>query len=315
LGPSESTVTLQYLINGHTEISRTTVPVGYPAEETEILLLNDAGEDAEVYGEISIRSPYIALGYWQKPELTNQVFLPDPEGGGKRIYRSGDMGRLLPDGSIEFAGRKDFQVKIRGFRIEVGEIEVVLGQHPAVGEVVVVPGEDSHGDRQLVAYLVINENLSPSISEIHSFLKQKLPEYMIPSAFVFLNALPRTPNGKVDHRSLPGPDLERSRLETQFVAPHTTVEKVLAKIWCEVLGLKRVGVHDNFFELGGHSLLATRVVSRIQQEFHVDLKLMHFFKMPAIAELTKFVEGLRWIDAGRPSDDEAEFQDGEEGVV
>jgi amino acid adenylation domain-containing protein len=315
LGPSESTVTLQYFINGHTEISRTAVPVGYPVEETEILLLNGAGEDTEVYGEISIRSPHIALGYWQKPELTNQVFLPDPDGGNKRIYRSGDMGRLLPDGSIEFSGRKDFQVKIRGFRIEVGEIEVVLGQHPAVGEVVVVPAEDSHGDRQLVAYLVNSQKPSPSVPEIRSFLNQKLPDYMIPSAFVFLDALPRTPNGKVDHRTLPRPDLKRSRLETKFVAPRTPLEKILAKIWGEVLGLESVGVHDNFFELGGHSLLATRVVSRIQQEFEVDLKLMDFFKMPAIAELARVIEGLLWINTGRPSDDEAELQDREEWVV
>jgi amino acid adenylation domain-containing protein len=315
LGPSESTVTLQYFVNGNTEISRTAVPVGYPVEKTEILLLNEAGEEAEVYGEISIRSPHIALGYWQKPELTNKHFLLDPEGGDKRIYRSGDMGRLLPDGSIEFAGRKDFQVKIRGFRIEVGEIEVALAQHPATVESAVVPGEDSHGDRQLVAYLVINESPSPSVSEIRNFLNQKLPEYMIPSAFVFLDALPRTPSGKVDHRALPAPDLERFRLETKFVAPRTDVEKVLAKIWGEVLGLERVGVHDNFFELGGHSLLATRVVSRIQQEFHVDLKLMDFFKMPTIVELTKRIEGLLWINAGRPSDNEAELQDREEWVL
>jgi amino acid adenylation domain-containing protein len=315
LGPSESTVALQYLLNGQTAISRTTVPVGYPVDETEILLLTDTGEAAEVYGEIAIRSPHIALGYWQQPELTNKVFLPDPERGNKRIYRSGDMGRLLADGSIEFKGRKDSQVKIRGIRIEVGEIEVVLGQHPAVSEVVVVPGADSHGDRQLVAYLVISEKPSPSITEIRGFLQQKLPEYMIPSAFVFLDALPRTPNGKVDQRALPAPDLERSRLETQFVAPRMPVEKALAKIWCEVLGLERVGVHDNFFELGGHSLLATRVVSRIQQKFHVDLKLMYFFKMPTIAELAKGVEGLLRINVGRPSDDEAESQDWEEIVV
>jgi amino acid adenylation domain-containing protein len=315
LGPSESTVTLQYFMNGHTELSRTAVPVGYPVEETEILLLNDVGEEAEVYGEISIRSPHIALGYWQKPELTNKVFLPDPEGGNKRIYRSGDMGRLLPDGSIEFAGRKDFQVKIRGIRIEVGEIEVVLGQHPAAGEVVVIPGEDSHGDRHLVAYLVINENPSPSISEIRSFLKQKLPEYMIPSAFVLLDALPRTPNGKVDHRALPAPDLERSRLETKFVAPRTPVEKVLAKIWGEVLGLERVGVLDNFFELGGHSLLATQVISRARENFEMELPLLRLFETPTISGLTELIETIRLTGLQPRSHHETTTRDWEEGKI
>ncbi|MDC3237176.1 amino acid adenylation domain-containing protein [bacterium] len=292
LGPSESTVTLQYLINGHTTISRTAVPVGYPVDETEILLLTDTGEAAEVYGEIAIRSPHIALGYWQQPELTNKVFLPDPERGNKRIYRSGDMGRLLPDGSIEFAGRKDSQIKIRGFRIEVGEIEVVLGQYPVVGEAVVVPGEDSHGDRQLVAYLAIDESPPPSISEIRSFLQQKLPEYMIPSAFVFLDALPRTPNGKVDHRALPGPDLERLRRETKaeaLVAPRDALELQLTEIWEKVLGVKNIGMKDNFFDLGGHSLLAVNLFARIQKIFGKDLPLNTLFQAPTIGQLARII--------------------------
>jgi hypothetical protein len=154
----------------------------------------------------------------------------------------------------------------------------------------VVPGEDSHGDRNLVAYLVINENAPPSISEIRSFLKQKLPEYMIPSAFVFLDALPRTPNGKVDHRALPEPDVERSRLETKFVAPRTEVEKVMAKIWGRVLGLERVGVHDDFFELGGHSLLATQVMSRARDTFEMELPLLRLFETPTIAGLSESIE-------------------------
>jgi acyl carrier protein len=168
---------------------------------------------------------------------------------------------------------------------------------------------------RLVAYVVAAAESVPSTGVLRAFLQEKLPDYMIPSAFVFLDALPLTANRKVDRRALPAPDLERSRLETKFVAPRTQVEKVLGKIWSEVLGLEGVGVHDNFFELGGHSLLATRVVSRIRQEFHVDLKLMDFFKMPTIAELTKNIEGLLWINAGRPSEEEAELQDREEGIV
>ena len=292
LGPSESTVTLQYLINGDSAIRRTAVPVGYPVDETEILLLTETGEAAEVYGEIAIRSPYIALGYWQQPELSDKVFLPDPEGGSRRIYRSGDLGRLLPDGSIEFAGRKDAQVKIRGIRIEVGEVEVVLGQHPAVSEVVVVPGEPAHGDRQLVAYLVISAQPSPSIAEIRGFLQQKLPDYMIPSVFMFLDALPRTPNGKVDHRALPEPDLERSRLETEadpFVAPRDALDLQLAKIWEKVLGVQNIRMEDNFFDLGGHSLLAVNLFARIRKIFGRDLPMTALFQAPTIRRLASII--------------------------
>jgi thioesterase domain-containing protein/acyl carrier protein len=294
LGPSESTVTLQYLINGHTEISRTAVPVGYPVEETEILLRNDAGEDAEVYGEISIRSPHIALGYWQQPELTNKVFLPDPEGGDKKIYRSGDMGRLLPDGSIEFMGRKDSQVKIRGIRIEVGEIEVVLGQHPAVSEAVVVPGDDSHSDRHLVGYIVTNKTTSPSNSEIRSFLNQKLPKYMIPSAYVFLDSLPRTPNGKVDHRALPAPDRNRCQPAEALVAPRDELELQLTKIWEKVLGVKNIGMKDNFFDLGGHSLLVMQLFARIKKIFGRDLPLTTLFQAPTVEQLAGILRQEDW---------------------
>jgi amino acid adenylation domain-containing protein len=292
LGPSESTVTLQYFINGESEIGRTAVPVGYPVDETEIVLLSDTGEAAEVYGEIAIRSPHIALGYWQQPELSDKVFLPDPQGGRRRIYRSGDMGRLLPDGSIEFAGRKDAQVKIRGIRIEVGEVEVVLGQHPAVSEVVVVPGADAHGERQLMAYLVISAKPSPSIAAIRGFLQQKLPDYMIPSVFMFLDALPRTPNGKVDQRALPEPDLERYRREAKakaLVAPRDALELQLSKIWENVLGVKNIGMQDNFFDLGGHSLLAVRLFARIQKIFGKALPLATLFQAPTIEQLASII--------------------------
>jgi len=299
--------------------NREQIPIGQGIDGVQILVLNNTGQLAGIgeLGEIYIRTPYLTLGYVNDEALTSARFLPNPfrPEAEDRIYRTGDMGRLLPDGNIEFAGRKDFQVKIRGFRIEVGEIEVVLGQNPAVGEVAVVPGEDSHGDRHLVAYLAINQNPCPSISEIRSFLKQKLPEYMIPSAFVFLDALPRTPNGKVDHRALPGPDLERSRLETKFIAPRTQVEKVLAKIWGEVLGLERVGVHDNFFELGGHSLLATRVMSRVRDNFEMELPLLRFFETPTITGLTELIETIRLTGLGPRPYRETTTSDWEEGKI
>jgi len=265
------------------------LPVGYPVEDTEVLLLNEASEQAELYGEIGIRSAHVALGYWQKPELTKVSFLPDPEGGTKRIYRTGDMGRLLPDGSIGFIGRKDFQVKIRGFRIEMGEIEAVLGQHPAVQENVVIAREDTPGDKHLVAYLVADQQSVPSISELRSFLSEKLPDYMVPSAFVMLDALPLTPNGKLDRRALPAPDQSRPDLEGAFVAPRSPVEELLVRIWRKVLGLEQVGIYDNFFELGGHSLLATQVMSRVLNAFQTEIPLRALFEKPTIGELAMFI--------------------------
>jgi amino acid adenylation domain-containing protein len=284
-----------YVVPPEFHSNRKQAPIGQGIDGVQILVLNNTGQLAGVgeLGEIYIRTPYLTLGYVNDEALTSGRFLPNsfrPEAG-DRMYRTGDMGRLLPDGNIEFVGRKDFQVKIRGFRIEVGEIEVVLGQHPTVGEVVVVPGEDFHGDRQLVAYLVTIENPSPSLYDIRSFLKQKLPEYMIPSAFEFLDALPRTPNGKVDHPRLPKPNLERSRLETKFVAPGTQIEKELSMIWSEVLGLERVGINDNFFDLGGHSLLMIRVLRRLQEIVDQNISMITLFQYPTIGSLCNYLSG------------------------
>ncbi len=234
---------------------------------------------------------------------------------GSRLYRTGDLARYLADGSIEFLGRIDHQVKIRGFRIELAEIEMVLAKHPMVTEAAVIAREDVPEDKRLVAYVVASHEPTPTSSDLRSFLKEKLPDYMIPSAFVNLDFLPLTPNGKVDRRALPLPDGSLTGPIENFVPPRNPIEATLAQIWENLLRVKQVGVHDNFFELGGHSLLATRVVSRIQQEFHVDLQLMHFFKMPTIAELAKGIEGLRWINAGRPGEDEGDLQEREEGAV
>ncbi|MFQ5853582.1 MAG: amino acid adenylation domain-containing protein, partial [Candidatus Binatia bacterium] len=289
LGPTESTVTLQYFINHETPMPGNVVPVGYPVEDTEVLLLDEAGEQAELYGEIGIRSAHVALGYWQKPELTKAAFLPDPDCGAKRIYRTGDMARLLPDGSIGFVGRKDFQIKIRGFRIELGEIEAVLGQHPAVLENVVISREDESGEKRMVAYVVGNQDPAPTASELRGFLKEKLPDYTVPSSFVMLDSLPLTPNGKIDRRSLPAPDTARPELEGTFVAPRTAVEEKLARIWSEVLSVEQLGIYDNFFELGGHSLLATQVLSRVRNACHVELPLRTLFEKPTIGELAEVI--------------------------
>jgi acyl carrier protein len=227
----------------------------------------------------------VARGYLNRPELTTEKFIPDPfnEEPGARMYKTGDLARYLPDGNIEFLGRIDHQVKVRGFRIEPGEIEAVLGQHPGVRESVVLAREDEPGDRRLVAYVVPTTGEIPNVGELRRFLAEKLPDYMIPSSFVTLDALPLTPSGKVDRRALPAPDGARPELEETFAAPLTPIEQALAEIWCSLLKLERVGVHDNFFELGGHSLLATQVISRIRNLFQVEIPLRALFEAPTVA--------------------------------
>ena len=211
---------------------------------------------------------------------------------GARMYKTGDLVRWQGEGKIEFLGRMDHQVKIRGFRIELGEIESVLVGHPAVREAVVVGREDVPGDKRLAAYLTAKDGLSPKEPELRGLLQAKLPQYMVPSAFVILDRFPLTPNGKVDRKALPQP--EQAGATTGFVPPTTPAEVALANIWGEVLGLKQVGVHDNFFELGGHSLLATRAASRASAFFHVDLPLRTLFEHPTLAGLAGQIDILLW---------------------
>ena len=285
LGPTESTLALQYFLRHDSELVNDSVPVGYPVEKTEVLLLDEGGKPTDVYGEIGIRSSFLALGYWRKEKLTETVFLPDPEGGTRRIYRTGDMGRLFADGSIGFVGRRDSQVKIRGFRVELGEIEFVLGQHPAVRETVVLARKDPGDTAELVAYVVPSHDAAFFANDARSFLKQKLPDYMVPSAFVLLKEFPLTANGKVNRPALPAPDPSRPELEQTFVVPRNQVEKTLVQIWEELLTVEKVGILDNFFDLGGHSLLATQMVSRIRREFNTSLLLRAIFENPTIESL------------------------------
>jgi len=200
------------------------------------------------------------------------------------LYKTGDLARYQSDGNIEYLGCMDHQVKVRGFRIELGEIEAVLGQHPAMQETVVMVREDIPGNKRLVAYLVTKESPAPSMQELHHFLKQQLPEYMVPSAFVLLDALPLTSNGKVDRRALPAPDTTRPELAGTYVAPRTSVEELLAGIWTDVLRLEKVGIHDNFFELGGDSILSIQVVARANQA-GLRLTPKQLFGHQTIAEL------------------------------
>jgi amino acid adenylation domain-containing protein len=265
-------------------------PIGLPIANTQVYILDRYLQllPIGVYGEIYIGGLSLARGYLNRPDLTSERFIANPFVANERLYKTGDLGRYLPDGNIDFLGRIDHQVKIRGFRIELGEIETVLSQHPQVQQVVVIVREDHPGNKYLTAYIVsATETLTSS--ELRQFLKEHLPEYMIPAAFVTLKALPLTPNGKVDRLVLPKPETINAELETAFVAPGTALEAKLAEIWCTVLHREQVGIYDNFFELGGHSLLITSVISRIREHFSIVLPLRSLFTAPTIAELSQVI--------------------------
>jgi len=273
------------------------VTIGRPIANTQIYILNPFLHPVPigVPGELYIGGAGVARGYLNRPELTAEKFIPDPFSAapGARMYRTGDLARYRPDGNIEFLGRADHQVKIRGFRIELGEIEAALGQHPAVRETVVLAREDAPGEKRLVAYVVAEREPLPTTTDLRNFLKEKLPEYMLPKVFVLLEALPLMPNGKIDRRALPSPDRSRPELDKAFVAPRTPAEKLLAEIWAQLLDIERVGIHDNFFDLGGHSLLATQLVSRMRETFQVEIPLRRLFEAPTVAGLAESIEAAR----------------------
>jgi len=292
-GPTENTTfTSWYLVQDVPE-EATTIPIGRPIANTEVYLLDTQLQPVPigVSGEIYIGGDGLARGYLNRPDLTAEKFIANPFSNepNSRLYKTGDLARYLPDGNIEYLGRIDNQVKIRGFRIELGEIEAILNQHPGVRETAVIARDFVAGDKQLVAYVVPQQEGTPTITDLRRFLKQKLPDYMVPSAFVVLEALPLTPNGKVDRRALPAPDL-RPELEESFVAPRTPIEEMLASIWSNILLIDSVGVRDNFFTLGGHSLLATQVISRVRDTISIELPLRSLFEAPTIAEFASRVE-------------------------
>ncbi len=260
------------------------IPIGRPIANTQLYILDQFLQPLPigVPGELYIGGAGVARGYLNRAELTAKRFIPNPFGEG-RLYQTGDLARYLPDGTIEFLGRIDHQVKIRGFRIELAEIEAVLSQHPSVQDVVVLAREEEPGDKRLVAYVVPGE-VTPTTHDLRGFLKEKLPDYMIPSAFVWLDSLPLTSNGKVDRRALPTPKAISRDLESQVVAPRTPNEAVLAQIWTDVLGVQQVSIHDNFFELGGDSILTIKIIARANQA-GLQLTLRQFFEHQTIAEL------------------------------
>ena len=288
-GPTETTIWSSiykvHTVNGP-------VPIGRPIGNTQIYILDRYQQlvPIGVPGELYIGGDGLAQGYLNRSDLTDERFVPYPFStyARKRLYKTGDLARWLSDGNIEILGRLDHQVKIRGFRIELGEIEAVLSQHPAVRQSVMTVREDVPGDKQLVGYVVGEREAPPAADELRNFLKRKLPDYMIPAAFVVVDDLPLTPNGKLDRSALPRPDQVGSGLET-YKPPRTPAEETVAKIWADVLKVERVGVDDNFFDLGGHSLLATKVISRVRATFHIDLPLRSFFQAPTVAELVAVI--------------------------
>ena len=270
------------------------VPIGRPIRNAQVYILDDLLRllPIGVTGNLYIGGVGLARGYVRRPDLTAEKFIPDPFGGQPeaRLYKTGDLARYRPDGNIEFLGRSDHQVKIRGFRIELGEIEGTLGQHQAVLQAIVQAQEVGSGEKRLVAYVVAERESLPTASELRGFLKDKLPEHMVPAVFVLLDAFPLTANGKVNRLALPTPGDRRPELDQVFVACRTPTEELLAAIWIQVLGVERVGIYDNFFQLGGHSLLATQVVSRIREAFQVEMPLRRLFEAPTVAGLAETVD-------------------------
>ncbi|MBW4597353.1 MAG: amino acid adenylation domain-containing protein [Brasilonema angustatum HA4187-MV1] len=298
-GITETTVHVTYRPLSKADLNGTPSVIGRPIPDLQVYVLDKYKKPVPigVAGEMYVGGKGVARGYLNRLELTQQRFISNPfsKNPQARLYKTGDKARYLPSGELEYLGRIDNQVKIRGFRIELGEIEALLASHPAVWENVVMLREDEPGDKRLVAYVVPQIEQSPTVTELRHFLKAKLPEYMVPSAFVLLESLPLTPNGKVDRRALPKPELDSTLLE-KFVAPRTPIEEMLAQIWAQVLKVEQIGIHNNFFELGGHSLLATQLVSRIRNIFKVELPLRSLFAAATVAQLAQKIEQLQQQD-------------------
>ena len=317
-GPTETTVTNTAFEYGAgdgggahqpAEEPRGGVPIGRPIANTEVYVLDASMQPIPVgvWGELYIGGDGLARGYLRRPALTAERFVPHPFGGagGARLYRTGDVVRYTGAGELEFVGRRDGQVKVRGYRVELGEVEAALGGHAAVRECAVAVREEAGGDRRLVAYVVVEAGREPAAGEVERvagewrrYLKERLPEHMVPSAYVEVGALPLTPNGKVDRRALPAPEAAGARGGREYLAPGTVTEELVCGMWAEVLGVGRVGVGDDFFELGGHSLLATQVISRVRQAFGVEVALREMFEGPTVAELSHSIESILRDNSG-----------------
>ncbi len=295
LGPTESTVTLQYFLDKNTEVTREAIPVGYPVEDTEVFLLNDNNQEASMFGagEIVYKSEYLALGYLNDPGKTDTVFGKNPLTGKDRVYRSGDLGKRLPDGIIDYIGRKDLQVKVRGYRVELGEIESQLLKHPDIKKVVVVTRnmlKQSRNtkpmvDRYICAYFISDQPLAST--ELREYLSEKLPDYMIPSVFIPVDEIPLTPTGKPDRSALPEPGKSVFK-GLEYAAPENETEKLITDIWKEVLMLDQVGVNDNFFDLGGTSIDIIKLITKVKEVFSRDVSVVSIYRYTTIRSFSQF---------------------------
>ncbi|MFE1744071.1 amino acid adenylation domain-containing protein [Coleofasciculus sp. H7-2] len=312
-GPTEATVVAtMYPINTSANIQQQ-VPIGRAIANVQTYILDRNLQPVAIGipGELHIGGIGLARGYLNDSNLTQEKFIPNPFSNEQnaRLYKTGDLVRYLTDCNIEFLGRIDEQVKIRGFRVETGEIEAALSEYPQIKSVAAIAKEDKSGNHRLAAYIVSKEK-NVTEQELRKFLQQKLPDYMIPSVFTNLDALPLTANGKVDRRTLSELEIQ-TNVSTRFVAPRTPTEEKLAQIWAEVLGVERVGLHDNFFELGGHSLMATKILARIRQTFSVELPIRSLFEAVTIVELSDRIETIQWLKSTQVPSADNDLEEGE----
>lgn len=316
-GPTETHVVTEHVLSGEAGGWPAHPAIGRPISNQQAYILDHNFQPLPVGvpGELYLGGEALARGYVNAPELTAERFIPHPLAStpGSRLYKTGDLARYSPEGRIEFLGRLDHQLKLRGYRIEPGEIEAVMREYPQLKEALVLLREDTPGRARLVAYVVPGgegDGHAFAAGELSAFLRERLPDYMIPSAFVVLKSLPLSPNGKVDTHALPAPDAEQLRPEAAFVEPRNSVEADMAQIWSEVLGVSRIGMHDNFFELGGHSLLATQVMSRVREVFGVELEVRRIFETPTVAGLALTIIDVMAVrtDAGLASELLAEIE-------
>jgi len=292
LNSSETGLSRIYFLDHDSDFATSELPVGYEVEDKSILLLDGEGREVELsqVGEIVVRSPYLAIGYWRNPDLTETMFKPGREGG-ECLYHSGDLGFMLEDGLLLYKGRKDFRVNIRGYGVEIGEVETSLLTHQAIKDVVVVTVQQPDGDTRLVAYYTVKNYPAPTVSELRNYLHTRLPEYMTPSSFVLMKSLPLTSNGKIDRTSLPAAARARPDLDNLYVPPKNSIQEDLARFWEQILDKRPIGIRDNFFDLGGHSLLAVRLFAQIEKTFGNQLRPATLFEAPTIEQLASILKG------------------------
>jgi amino acid adenylation domain-containing protein len=304
-GPAEATVTATAYktdLDAAELNALTSVPIGRPIANVQVYVLDRHLNPSPVAspGELYIGGAGLARGYLNHADLTAEKFIPNPfsDEPGQRLYRTGDLARYMPGGNLEFLGRADQQVKIRGVRIELGEIETALTRHSEISQAVVITREGLRDDKQLVAYVVLRNDATAGIGDLRDYLRDQLPDYMIPSAFVELTAIPVTPNGKINYSALPRPDQARTEQQGEYVAPRTETEQALARIWGHLLGVEQVGTQDNFFDMGGHSLDATQLVSRVREVFQVELQMRTLFENPTISGMAESIDAVKGVAEG-----------------